>query len=271
MTYWKKCTALKLTDSRVPEISLPEISQRRVLVTRPEGQAETLVNRINQAGGYAIASPALVIAPLPETQGIKDTLLNLDYYQHLIVISSNAARFGFDWIDLYWPQLPVGIHYWAVGKATAEAMQYPGIQVKCPDQGFDSEALLAEADLQHLENQKVLILRGVGGREHLADTLRSRGAQVDYCELYQRECPDYAPGELDQLIKDQKITDLVVTSQQALNNLRQLISPDILASCRILLPSARVVEAAKDLPHVINCQGASDEAIMQALTLGNRT
>lgn len=258
--------ALKLTEAE-----LAVLSQKRILVTRPEGQAERLVNKINQAGGYAIASPALVIAPLAETQGIKDTLLNLDYYQHLIAISSNAARYGLEWMDLYWPQLPLGLKYWAVGKATAEAMTYPGIQINCPEQGFDSEALLAEPSLQHLENQKVLILRGVGGRELLAETLRARGAQVDYCELYQRECPDYGIDELDQLIKLQEITDIVVTSLQALNNLRKILRPDTLASCRILLPSMRVAETARDLPHVINCQGASDEAIMQALTLGNRT
>jgi uroporphyrinogen-III synthase len=246
------------------------LKHKRVLVTRPTDQSQPLVNRINQAGGFAIACPALVITPLPETQAIKDRLLNLDYYQHVIAISVNAARIAIDWIDLYWPQLPVGIQYWAVGKSTAQAMNMPGMQAQHSAQGFDSEALLAEPDLQHLDNQRILILRGVGGRELLAETLIKRGASVDYCELYQRDIPEYTDNELDQLIEQQKITDVIVSSQQSLNNLRTLISPDILARCRILLPSARVANTAQDMPNVVNCHGASDEAFLQALTLGKR-
>jgi uroporphyrinogen-III synthase len=53
----------------------------------------------------------------------------------------------------------------------------------CPAQAFTSEALLALPELRQLPGRRILILRGEGGREHLRETLRARGAEVDYLEV----------------------------------------------------------------------------------------
>jgi uroporphyrinogen-III synthase len=80
---------------------------------------------------------------------------------------------------LAWPQMPT----LAVGATTAASWQESGVQPQVP-QDARSEGLLALPALNAVRGKRILILRGDGGREFLAEQLRGRGALVDYCECY---------------------------------------------------------------------------------------
>ena len=95
-------------------------------------------------------------------------------------------REALGWLDQYWPMLPSGMAYFAVGDQTAEVLRASGCQVATPSTEFTSEGLLALPELQHLEDRRALIFCGVGGRQTLADELARRGARVDRCPLYRR-------------------------------------------------------------------------------------
>jgi uroporphyrinogen-III synthase len=77
----------------------------------------------------------------------------------------------------------------AVGPGTARALQAHGLDSIITPDGQDSEALLALPQLADVAGKRVVIVRGVGGRALLADTLRARGAQVDFMECYRRMRP----------------------------------------------------------------------------------
>ena len=77
---------------------------------------------------------------------------------------------------------PAGLIAFAPGPGTAEALADAGIaNVRIPATTFDSDGLLALPELASTsQGKRVLIFRGDGGREQLGDTLRARGAEVDY-------------------------------------------------------------------------------------------
>jgi MFS superfamily sulfate permease-like transporter len=80
--------------------------------------------------------------------------------------------------------------------------------------GQDSEALLALPQLEQVAGKRIAIFRGVGGRTLLADTLRSRGATVDYVECYRRRRPDADAGPLLQRWAD--VSAVTIASAETL-------------------------------------------------------
>ena len=81
-------------------------------------------------------------------------------------------------------------------------------------------AMLALPQLQAIQGKKALIVRGIGGREILAESLQERGVSVDYAELYQRKRPEYDATMLQQLFQQEKPQAVVVSSAESLDNLR---------------------------------------------------
>lgn len=222
--------------------------------------------------------PLLEIVPAVSDEDrhkIKSIILNLDHYQHIIFVSQNAVEKAFEWIDSYWPQLPVGAQLYAVGSKTAAAVQRHQADVTVCGEAMNSEALLALPDLLPVDGHKVLICRGKGGRPKLADVLLERGAKVDYCELYERRLPERASEQLaTQLhaLADQYYADrhhiVPVFSGDTLQNLMQVL-PDCLHKSRVSLvvPAQRVADMAQALGFTNICVAHNaTEASMLAAT-----
>lgn len=161
---------------------------KRVWVTRPEGQQAPLVSLLEASGFEATVQSSLLLEPLPLSAEDRQRLINIDEYQAVFFVSTNAVRYALEILENYWPQWPVGINWLAVGEATANALQAAGFVPQWPENGFNSEAALVMESLQQMEGQKVLILRGETGRELFTDTLRARGAIVERIPLYRRRC-----------------------------------------------------------------------------------
>ena len=159
-----------------------------VLVTRPQGQQQALVEALQRLGLQVSHQAALRIEALEADAVTRQRVMNLDQYDVVFVVSRNAARFGISLLQDYWPQWPQELQWIAVGDATATLLQQAGLAPLCPAAGFNSEAVLALPALAEMRGRRVLILRGDQGRELFADTLRTRGAEVDALNLYQRRC-----------------------------------------------------------------------------------
>ncbi|MEY8205834.1 MAG: uroporphyrinogen-III synthase [Bermanella sp.] len=225
---------------------------RSLLFTRPQGQGEDLVQALDAAGWHCVRQPLLKIMPFTPQQGsafqaIKSNIMNLDRYDVVISVSGNASAQAVEWIDQYWPQMPQGIHWLAVGPSSAAAFKALGIEVATPP-GNHSEGLLALPALQQMAHKKVLILRGQGGRELLANTLRERGAEVDYCELYQRQAIPFAAGQLATLLRERQIHYALITSGEMAEQLaQQLPSAAQRLDLQLIVPSKRIQDMATTL------------------------
>jgi uroporphyrinogen-III synthase len=227
----------------MPNPSLNSDSGLCVLVTRPASQAEEICPSLEALGCEVVRQPLLKIEAVAETPKIKSQFMDIDQFDTVIAISRNAAEMGLTYLDQYWPQWPLGVDWIAIGPVTAAVMEAQGLDVKMPANQFDSEGALAMPELQNVAGKKILIWRGVGGRETLAQTLCERGAEVVYAELYQRLIPQYNEQQWQQALDQSPL--LMVSSGQGLEAIAAQ-QPRISEYVRgIIAPSSRVAELAK--------------------------
>ena len=242
-----------------------------VLVTRPAGQADTLCSALQQRGFDTHQQPLLELCPLPAlAPADRQQLLNLDQFGHVIFISGNAVRFGMEEIEGHWPQLPVGLNWYAIGSATASLLGDYGVVALAPSQEMTSEGLLKLPTLQQVAGEKILVVKGEGGRETLRQALEERGAVVSELRCYRRICPTLAPGALADMLADWQIDLIQIGSGEALTNMLALLSnkeSTNLQDIALLLPSRRVAREAEAMgfTNLVVADNAADAALLQAL------
>ncbi|SFC31635.1 uroporphyrinogen-III synthase [Marinospirillum celere] len=237
----------------------------QVLTTRPEQQATRLVAPLQKAGIEVTNIPLLAIQPLTLTPQERQGLLDLDHFQKVVVISPSAAQLLLEKLDDYWPQWPVGVDWFTVGAGTASLLEQAGLSVQFPASGDKSEDLLQLPALQELSGEKLLLVKGQGGRPLLEATLVSRGAQVRVLELYTRVRPRLNQQQLQALNSD-VYQAVVITSGEALQQYIEF-TEEVDKKRPLLLPSYRLEKQARELgfTRAINTGGAGADAILAGL------
>jgi len=244
-----------------------------ILVTRPAHQAENLSRSIEEWGGVAVRFPTLAIVPLADSCTIQNTLAHLDRYQWLVFISANAVTMH----SYYSDSVKIGqfksVRIAAIGKATAQALALAGLSVDLvPESGYNSEALLAMSQMQQMNGQSCLIVRGEGGREELATTLRSRGATVEYLDVYKRIIPALDSSQVSLLLAQDKLDVITATSGDALQNLLIMLEEknhQQLFEVPLAVISNRIRHIAADMgfKRIAVTNSPSDAAILETITL----
>ncbi len=213
-----------------------------IAITRPTDQANKLAELIRDTSGTPILFPLIEITPLDDYSQCDAVISTIADYDWAIFISSNAVQNGMPRLSKQ--GIPPNLQFAAIGPTTAKALAEFGISnVLSPKDRFDSESLLALPELQAMNGKKVMIFRGVGGREILAETLKARGAQVTFAECYQRINPQTDCDLLAQLWREKKLHGIVVTSSEAMRHLLDLAGDaDWLKHATLFVNHARIAE-----------------------------
>lgn len=250
--------------------TIPPLSGIGVLVTRPREQAESLCALIEAAGGRALRLPLLDIAPIDDPAPAAKLFARRKPWDWLIFASANAVRFT---LAIHGGSFspPESTRVAAIGQATAETLNKAGIRVDLiPKPQFNSESLLASPEMTNVTGKSVLIVRGEGGRAHLGQTLKARGAEVAYAEVYRRMLPEGDIAHWVDLWRQGGIDVVVITSGEALNNLASLLGEakhEFAERTPLVVIGTRVEQLARDQGwrRVTSAEPASDQAITEAI------
>jgi len=241
-----------------------------IVITRPMHQGEALRARLETKGAEVLHFPTIEILSAARSAELGACLKRLDRYDYAIFISPNAVDYAADYLDF--STLPPKLKLAAIGPGTARALGAHGRKPDMlPRDGTNSEALLKLKALNAVSNKRILIVRGQGGRELLAETLEERGAQVDYAEVYRRAVPRLDHSELGSWFRQGRVDVIAVTSREALLNLDRMLSPALtpyLRSAQLLVSSARIIKLAGALGirrRPVIAADAGDRALVHAL------
>jgi len=243
-----------------------------VMVTRPEEQAQSLIAEIEQHGGQVVFAPMIAIRAMSNPTA-REFIMALDTYDAVIFISKNAVEHGLRMIKEAHKTLTRQAVF-AVGVGTAGRLRELGVSdVHTPRNEFSSEGLLKVPGLSahEIDGKRVLIIRGAGGRELLAQSLQQRGAHVDYCEVYERVVPTM---RLADVLRDSNVTapDIaIITSPEALTNLADKIDQeglDVMYDVPLMVAGGRTAQEVERLGFTIEpvmVDNPGDRSIVEAL------
>ena len=170
----------------------------------------------------------------------------------------------------------------AIQLSRAEAQTPPASDESAQDPvRYDSEALLEALDqvfhLDTLAGREVLLVRGDGGREVFAETLRAMGVIVTTVTAYHRSAPQPTQAQWQALAAQldqapERLAWLFTSSEgvRYLNDLaRTALNPAHYAALKrsqAIAPHARIAETARSLGFdTITLSGAGDRNIVNAL------
>ena len=241
----------------------------RVLITRPKAKAQQLALLLNQQG---IANTSQALFDYQSNASANDISTALAHADILIFVSVAAVEFTHASYPL---DNNLAQTIFAVGNATKQALQSIGITqvISPPSQQEHSEGLLKLPQLADVAGQQVVIFRGNGGREHITNCLKKRGAKVSYIESYRRVWRTL-PINIAEQWRAQQINCIVVTSNDILLTLVKYLTSitedtDKYWQCQCLwvVVSDRIEKNAKalDLTRVLNTHSASSQILSDTL------
>lgn len=220
----------------------------RILNTRPYPQNLDLNQSIIQASGVPISFPTLLIEPTAHEW--LEKLGGLSTIDQVIFISINAVDYFFRALQTQLIIWPANIQVTTIGKGSAQALKKWNIRVDHVPPIPNSEHLLSLPTFQNIAHQKILLVKGEGGRTEIANTLMKLGANLIPIEVYRRGVPKINREMTRKLWHDNLVDIILFTSQQAIVNAFTLVGRaghSWLCNTPCILISERLAGIASDL------------------------
>ena len=245
------------------------LAGRHVVVTRPAGQAAHFATALTEAGAIPVLYPVLEIREMEDVSALLDVAIRLDSFDLAVFVSPNAIEKALAQI-LPRRAWPAALLVAALGKSSERELARHGIHdVISPPLRFDSEALLELPELVDVRGRRVIIFRGDGGRELLGETLKVRGASVEYVTCYRRAVPLLDPAPLLSLWEKGQLDAVTLTSSEGLRNFYDMVGrlgQAWLKKTPAFVPHARIAEQARTLGLAkVIPTGPGDDGLMAGL------
>ncbi|MGI8687781.1 MAG: uroporphyrinogen-III synthase [Thermomicrobiales bacterium] len=221
-----------MTESGMPLCGL------QIVVTRPEGQAEALIERLETLGATVLHAPTIRIADPPSYTALDAALRHLPCYDWIVWTSANGvartfARLATLGLD---PGVVRASHMAVIGDATARALASFGHEADLvPSQAIAESLRDALIAAGVGAGSRLLVPQPVTSRDLLATGLRVAGAVVDVVPAYQTELNTDAAANMRQWLRAGRIDCALVTSPSTVRGLLALLDGDREALRRVPL------------------------------------
>lgn len=221
----------------------------RILVCRPEPAASELVQVLESVGAVTYTFSTIAIKPIALTAENQQKIYDLDQYKKVLVVSQHAAKLGLQQIEMRWPQFPVQQKWFGIGRKSTDILLDAGLDVHPASHEWTSETLLNLTPLRNVQGERILVLKGEGGRSVLEQGLRDRGALIDTLSLYTRALPAYSKDSVSEVCDVFNANCMIALSAETLDNFKSLVSTNasVLSNVLLIVSSERVAEHANSI------------------------
>ncbi len=258
----------------------------RVVVTRPESDAQSWVHGLRGAGHEPLLLPLIGIGPAQDAAPMEQAWRSLPDYLAVMFVSGNAVKHFFS------SKPPLALEFseksaiktraWATGPGTVRILLRAGVDASlldapAMDSGqFDSETLWAAVRHQVEPGMRVLIVRGAAtagragpaaaegqtdaaamgtGRDWFSRQLTETGAKVDFVVAYQRRPPELSAHQHSLACAASADGSVwLFSSSDAIANLAALLPGQSWQRARAVATHARIAAKARMLGFGVVCE-----------------
>lgn len=197
--------------------------RRRILVTRPAGQAPELCDRLRERGFDPVAVPTVAIDRSSTASALDTMLDDLEGADWLVITSANGAEAVAERLATGDRSLPPSLRVAAVGPATAAALADGGVPVHHVPERYLTVAI-AEG-LGAVDGRRIILARADAATAGLREALVGAGARVEEVVAYRTiEGPADSRDELHVTLHGE-LAGMTFTSSSTVRGLLRLASP----------------------------------------------
>jgi uroporphyrinogen III methyltransferase/synthase len=205
---------------------------QRIIVTRPEKQADRLAEPLREAGAKTFVCPTIVIESLEDgRQQLMHAFDQIDAMDWLVFTSRNAVRFFFETLsDSDHDHRILGsLKIACIGPGTAERLAEEGLEADLVPEKHRAENL-AESLLPELDpSSGVLLPRSADARAFLANELADTGHDVWEIPIYHTTlAEERTKNKLRTLLSESRADMITFTSSSTVENLFEALDREFL-------------------------------------------
>lgn len=189
----------------------------RIIITRPTLTAAALRRAVRRRGAEPVTLPGLALEPAADPAVARAALMAAGEAPIWIVTSPAAVHFMRRLLPGFAPSARTAV--FAVGRGTVRALARLDIAAHAPEQGEDSEGLLAVPALHGIRGRQVALIGAPGGRGVLSPALSARGAEVTPVHVYRRVPPRWRGDQLEAVLALLPPAAMLLSSGEALQHL----------------------------------------------------
>src|SRR3990172_4648860 len=192
------------------------LAGRRIIVTRSQEQAGSLVDQLRALGAEPLVCPPIRIEPSVDEERLRACVDRLSTYHWLMFTSANAVRLFAQHLKAFGVTIPENACIASIGAATSQAIKAQDWPVSIETSEVVAEALLEE--IGDVQGSHILMPGAAAARDVLPLGLRERGATVDILALY-RTVPGEGIGQAIQLLQQGTVHAITFTSSSTVEPL----------------------------------------------------
>ena len=236
-----------------------------IISTRPMECDDNYKESLSNFGISLIEMPLTKISPLKDYGKFDKIISNIDEFNHIIFISTNAVKFFLKRLNKNEVILPKNIELSCIGPTTKSMLEKEfNLPIYFPKEVYDSKHLLQHEIFNNIANKNILIIRGEGGRETLKDGLKLKKANIIYGECYLREYLSLNLKRINEYAQKYDQLFLLITS---LESAKKFMNHDIrknfswLNSINFIVNHKKIMEELRLFSNVTSAKDISLDSI----------
>jgi uroporphyrinogen III methyltransferase/synthase len=205
----------------------------RVLITRPQGQAAELSERLSALGAETVEAPMIQVAAPADLGPLQEAARRVATFDWIVFTSVNAVdAFMSAALDVHRDVRSLaGPRVAVIGTSTAERVARYGIRADLVPEEFDGEGLVAALRRQAtLTGVRILLPHSDIARELIASELQTSGAEVTevvaYRTIINEAIRDAGDVDVYRQLLDHRIGVVTFTSPSAVNAFATIFGED---------------------------------------------